>query len=101
MATPPPGGLGGAANGSDISAGLPFYLRRYFVMRRRVPSSTRSNSTSSISVRMSFSPQPRRPFVPSPLSADEAPVSETAAVARRPAPRKGDAKLLPSDPKPV
>ena len=40
---------------------VPFYLRRYFVIRSRVPSSTRSNSTSSISVRMSLSPQPRRP----------------------------------------
>ena len=35
-------------------------MRRYFVMRKLVPSSTRSNSTSSMRVRMSLSPQPRR-----------------------------------------
>ena len=34
-------------------------MRKYLVMRKLVPSSTRSNSTSSISVRMSLSPQPR------------------------------------------
>ncbi len=32
-------------------------------MRRRVPSPARSNSTSSIKLRISFSPQPRRPLM--------------------------------------
>jgi len=34
--------------------------RRYLVMRNWVPSSTRSNSTSSIKVLISFRPQPLR-----------------------------------------